>query len=50
MKDINVDECVLFLTSTNPDIYHDLKNTALKYFTEEGIIECELPARVTLNE
>lgn len=32
---------MLFLASTNPDIYGDLKESALKYFTQENIIELE---------
>lgn len=41
LKDINTDEYVLFLASTNPNIYFDLKDRALEYFSEENIIELE---------
>ena len=41
LNSINVDEYVLFLTSTNPDIYKELKSRALEYFPEESVIELE---------
>ncbi|MBQ2883879.1 MAG: CatB-related O-acetyltransferase [Alphaproteobacteria bacterium] len=41
LKSINIDEYVLFLTSTNLDIYMELKNRVLEYFQEEKIIELE---------
>ena len=42
---INTEEYVLFLASTNPDIYDDLKESASKFFPTERIVEleCMLP-------
>lgn len=45
LQNINTDEYVLFLASTNTDIYKDLKESVEKYFSAENIIEldCMLP-------
>ena len=41
LDQINTEEYVLFLASTNPDIYDELKKSAVKYFSDEKIIELE---------
>ena len=39
LRGIDTNEYVLLLSSTNPDIYYDLKKNALEYFSEDRIIE-----------
>ena len=41
LNSINAEEYVLFLTSTNPDIYKELKSRVLEHFPEERVIELE---------
>ena len=41
LRGIDTNEYVLLLSSTNPDIYYDLKKNALEYFSEDRIIELE---------
>lgn len=41
LRGIDTNEYVLFLASTNPDIYDDLKKSALEYFSEDKVIELE---------
>lgn len=47
LEKINTDEYVLFLASTNSDIYDDLKDSASKYFSVENIIELESMSSVS---
>lgn len=45
LKEIDSREYILFLTSTNPDIYPLLREAALQVFPEERIIELECMAK-----
>lgn len=50
LEQIDTKDYVLFLSSTNPSIYYDLKKNALKYFSSDSIIELESMTQVGWSE